>query len=539
MPMYKYFIACTNSLLSSGINSLVVSGGMDLEFAGKEENEEKAFRQIEISAAEIIIADTHITDDINDSRPDALRLRERIIGELKRRIYFIYILHRGGWHDVPDDSFCCGIYEEECNSDSIHNILDNAVIHLEADKRQRRLFEDETIYETKNLLMNHFLVDVLKGNNVTGCQVKRFFRENDLDCSGSFYRVVQVCLQHKKKETIGKDLYQKMLVFLKKQFNCYFLNLTVGISGECICIILISDQSNPDPEIRRACEEILKNASGMGLEFFDIRLLFGIGPEVNGFPNISYSYAYSRLGINACIRQQLQVSYGTNPEQISFAEFEQAVRNDFEKKDAQDFSRHFLAFGGRIGSMEFGDVIHCLSIITQIYITTFPDGQKRLSEALGKTSTDDCFGWQILYSCNSYREAEDYMEKLGILVSGALLKEKRSSRKDLLEQAKEYIGEHTEDNITLADVAGLIGVSQSYLSSLFRKNLHTGFSEYVTDQKMRMACMMMHSGDRKICEVSEAVGFSTPQYFSRVFKKRVGVKPTEYAANLSGGRNNK
>jgi len=160
--MYKYFIACTNSLLSSGINSLVVSGGMDLELAGKEENEEKAFRQIEISAAEIIIADTHITDDINDSRPDALRLRERIIGEQKRRIYFIFILHRGGWHDVPDDSFCCGIYEEECNSDSIHNILDNAVIHLEADKRQRRLFEDETIYETKNLLMNHFLIDVLK-----------------------------------------------------------------------------------------------------------------------------------------------------------------------------------------------------------------------------------------------------------------------------------------------------------------------------------------------------------------------------------------
>lgn len=87
--------------------------------------------------------------------------------------------------------------------------------------------------------------------------------------------------------------------------------------------------------------------------------------------------------------------------------------------------------------------------------------------------------------------------------------------------------------LQLNEVAEVFGLSPAYLSVLFKRNTETGFSEYVYTKKIRRAKEMLLSGDMKIYEVADALGFESAYYFSKVFKKVDGHSPREYIQSKS------
>jgi two-component system response regulator YesN len=102
--------------------------------------------------------------------------------------------------------------------------------------------------------------------------------------------------------------------------------------------------------------------------------------------------------------------------------------------------------------------------------------------------------------------------------------------------AEEYIRHHfKESDLTLQKVCRALAVSKSYLSSVFKA--HTGMTlvEYITTVRMEEAKLLLSSGDRKIYEIAEEVGFRDAHYFSLTFKKQTGRSPTEFR-ELSWGR---
>ena len=73
-----------------------------------------------------------------------------------------------------------------------------------------------------------------------------------------------------------------------------------------------------------------------------------------------------------------------------------------------------------------------------------------------------------------------------------------------------------------------------YVSKKFVKETGRKFSDYLTDVRIRKAKEYMMSGD-KIQDIAEKVGCGkNPQYFSQLFKKRVGMTPTAYIAKYCG-----
>lgn len=83
-------------------------------------------------------------------------------------------------------------------------------------------------------------------------------------------------------------------------------------------------------------------------------------------------------------------------------------------------------------------------------------------------------------------------------------------------------------NITLEHVARQVNLSPDYFSRLFKKETGRNFTEYVTGVRMDHARELLRSSAMNVSEIAYAVGFSDVQYFSKAFKKVVGVKPTEY-----------
>ena len=110
---------------------------------------------------------------------------------------------------------------------------------------------------------------------------------------------------------------------------------------------------------------------------------------------------------------------------------------------------------------------------------------------------------------------------------------RRSGKDKLISTIQKYIDENLNGKLQLNEVAEVFGLSPAYLSVLFKKSTDTGFSEYVYTKKIDKAKEMLLSGDMKIYEVADALGFESAYYFSKVFKKVDGHSPREYIQSKS------
>lgn len=97
-----------------------------------------------------------------------------------------------------------------------------------------------------------------------------------------------------------------------------------------------------------------------------------------------------------------------------------------------------------------------------------------------------------------------------------------------IRKCKQFLDERYADSISLDTVAHAVGISKSYLSMVFKQEMGINFSVYLTNYRIEQAKQLLCAGNMKIYEIAEKVGFSTPYYFSKVFKEQTGMTCKEY-----------
>ena len=105
-------------------------------------------------------------------------------------------------------------------------------------------------------------------------------------------------------------------------------------------------------------------------------------------------------------------------------------------------------------------------------------------------------------------------------------KENRSN--GIIDRAKEYIMTHYQKDISLDDVSREVDISPYYFSKLFKEATGDNFIEYLTNLRIDKAKDLLDNTELSMKEICVQVGYANPNYFSRIFKKNVGVTPTEY-----------
>lgn len=91
-----------------------------------------------------------------------------------------------------------------------------------------------------------------------------------------------------------------------------------------------------------------------------------------------------------------------------------------------------------------------------------------------------------------------------------------------------YIYDHLHERITLESIAEEIGISDGYLSRLFKEEMGMSVSEYISRKKIETARNMMEYSNYSIAEISNILAFPSQSYFVKVFKKYEGVTPGKY-----------
>ena len=90
-----------------------------------------------------------------------------------------------------------------------------------------------------------------------------------------------------------------------------------------------------------------------------------------------------------------------------------------------------------------------------------------------------------------------------------------------------YIHTNYAKDLGLEELSELVDMTPAYLSDLFKRNTGTSYVKYLTAVRMNNACRMLLQGERT-STVAEKVGYRDYNYFCKVFKKNMGVTPSEY-----------
>jgi len=95
-------------------------------------------------------------------------------------------------------------------------------------------------------------------------------------------------------------------------------------------------------------------------------------------------------------------------------------------------------------------------------------------------------------------------------------------------QVLDYMKTHLHEKLLLDSVADRFFMSGNTLLKLFRIHLDTTFGQYLEKERMRCACRLLRETDETVQRVAELTGYPDAFYFSRIFKAKHGVTPSQY-----------
>lgn len=109
-----------------------------------------------------------------------------------------------------------------------------------------------------------------------------------------------------------------------------------------------------------------------------------------------------------------------------------------------------------------------------------------------------------------------------------------SSTQSLIRKAKNYVQtNYQNEGLSLDDVCEALAISNSYFSSVFKKETGNSFIGYLTEYRMEKAARLLVQTTEKSYYIAKSVGYSDPNYFSYVFKRQYGVSPSKYRSEYA------
>ncbi|WP_404448539.1 response regulator [Sutcliffiella horikoshii] len=107
---------------------------------------------------------------------------------------------------------------------------------------------------------------------------------------------------------------------------------------------------------------------------------------------------------------------------------------------------------------------------------------------------------------------------------------------DTIQQIKQYIMDHSHEDISLDTLARKVGLSPIYISKMFKEKQGINYIDFLTECRMEKAKRLMNDTEKSIKEITFEVGYHDPNYFSKVFKKVTNISPKEYRKTLLGNK---
>ena len=151
----------------------------------------------------------------------------------------------------------------------------------------------------------------------------------------------------------------------------------------------------------------------------------------------------------------------------------------------------------------------------------------RQGEELGIQKSDE---WRKRRK-DSFADLESLERWITHILESCLQEQARAEEKsysDKVRRALAYMREEYAAPLTSEEICAYLDISESHFRRIFREEVGMKPMEYLNKYRIEQAKKLLKSGHNKVQDVYAQVGFSSSQYFSKVFKKITGESPWQY-----------
>ncbi|MGM0209213.1 two-component system, response regulator YesN [Enterococcus sp. DIV0421] len=134
----------------------------------------------------------------------------------------------------------------------------------------------------------------------------------------------------------------------------------------------------------------------------------------------------------------------------------------------------------------------------------------------------------MLFNSNKYMDIKNTVNNYLDFCFNIVRQNHDSKSKDLISEIIDYINLHYPEKITLKSISENFYISPVYLSTFFKKKMNINFVDYLTDIRLKKAQEYLLTSCYSSSQISTLVGFDNPRYFTKVFKKKIGLTPIEF-----------
>jgi AraC-like DNA-binding protein len=121
------------------------------------------------------------------------------------------------------------------------------------------------------------------------------------------------------------------------------------------------------------------------------------------------------------------------------------------------------------------------------------------------------------------------------IVSNQVVVRHEHAEPPVITRAKQYIQENQTEDLSLGQVARAVNTSTFYFCKIFKKVTGINFTDYLSRVRIEKAKNLLLNPNLRVSEIAFEVGFQSLTHFNRVFKRILGLSPTEYRTQLPAG----
>jgi two-component system response regulator YesN len=360
----------------------------------------------------------------------------------------------------------------------------------------------EEVLQIKKFIEWEFLLNLVRGSSLSAKRLDYYLKILNVPAAAAFICVVCDDFKVPYEQEILKEIKRRLLNIATVVLGCYLRN-------ECILYLFNYPDLNR-LQVIQAAQQIPNNLAGENGVF-----RIGVSDVGVDYQKLHQSYLQAQNQIWPTDTRQVlqaQVSY-----EKEAALWEQILQRN--RSQAKVILAEMLAEATGQGMTNLKEYVkqlmvylyHATALFLHLWCkqSVLTDWQSALEEI-------------VLQS-----ELEQYLEDFVDWTITQIDEYRNSNYAKLVAEAKSYIRQQYQ-TISLEKAARHVGLSKYYFSKCFKQVTGQNFIDYLIEVRMEKAKELLLQKKFTVAETAYAVGFTDPNYFSRAFKKYIGVSPKEF-----------
>ena len=533
--MIKVFLCEDEFVVREGIKNNIDWAGNGYEFVGEASDGELALPLIRKLEPDIVIT------DIKMPFMDGLEL-SRVI---RKELPFAEIVILSGYEefDYAKQAISIGVAQyltKPISGDDLLRELDTLREKIIRSKEERALKEQfkKEMEENDRRERSDLFRYLVSGD----CAVPELLQRAEklgIDLSAMWYNIVLLFTksEHHEIEEYSRSsvTIDEYLLEIADEMECIVFDR--DLEGKAILIMADSEE-----ELGRRQSALIEKFEAVFKDYSHVRFCGGIGKAVNRLSRLNESYEDAGCalanrffvpdsGFFTAKRDMAQTSATEEQFDMSTIDAKRIDKSNVQKflkmGNLDEIPFYVGEFVKSVGEDAFNSYIFRQYIAMDVFfavsgfmeeITGGKEGAgiaEVSKEALGNVTSVTEYITQVIESAIRYRDSIA-----------------TNRYKDIVDSAVKYIEEnYADEELSLNQLASHVNVSPNHLSTIFSQQTGKTFIKYLTEYRMDKAKEMLRCTSKRSSEISEAVGYKDPHYFSYMFKKTVGMTPTNYRGN--------